>query len=299
MAITQSADLHQIKQVGQNAVDVAFAATPLLAIPGLAVDVSGRIADAGGNSIDFTVWDTDIEGITKDAVRNSRTGVTASKLSLSSYTENAISKTISIDADRYAIKDASEDVLNHISNVVGKEFAKVIQMNLIAQSVDTTNGTDLVHDITGETVKKMNVASILKARLKWGEHSSEIGTPYLMMTTAQYADLASDTDFKAMAAGGSATPVLPNADWSKYVVANVFGCNIVLLDSLPATTGATPKITALMVGEGAFGVYVANEPETVFVDSPGSLIQTIDNHFRFATTMFRHNPRRVVQLITN
>jgi len=298
MAITTNTDLHNIHQLGTNAVDVAFAATPLLSIPGLAVNVSDRIADAGGNIIDFTVWDTDVAAIAQNAVRNSRTGVTPSKLSLTSYSETAIAKTISIDGDRYAFGDSSEDVADHLANVVGKEFSRIVQANMISQAVDLTDGTDLVHDISADTTKTMNVNAILQARLQWGEKASEIGSPYLFMKTSQYADLAQDSDFKTMAAGGSASPVLAPGDWNKYVVATVHGVNIVLLDSLPVSEDVTPEITALMVGEGAFGLYVANEPETVEINWPGSSVKTIDTHFRFATTMFRHSPRRVVKLIT-
>lgn len=296
--ITQNADLNSINQVGQNAVGVAFSATPLLAIPGLAVNVSGRIPDAGGNSIDFTIWETDVSSITKDAVTNSRTGVTPSKLTLASYTEAAKKKIISVDGDRYALNDSSEDAYVHLAVITGKEFAREVQANLIAQSVDETNGTDLKLDISGATKKTMNVASILQARLQWGEHASEIGTPYLFMTTKQFADLAQDADFKSMSAGGAATPVLAQGDWNKYVVATVYGVNIVLLDSLPVSEDTTPKITSLMVGAGAYGVYVADAPETVVVDHAGSAVKTIDTHFRYASTMFRHNPKRVVQLVT-
>ena len=192
MAITVSTDLHNISQIGKNAVDVAFAATPLLAIPKLVEDVSPRITDAGGNTIDFSVWETDISAITQDAVRNSRTGVTPSKLTLADYTETAIAKTISIDADRYALGDASEDAIAHLANVVGREFSRVAQANMIAQAVHATNGTDLVHDVTGETNKKMSVNAILRARLQYGEHASEIGQPYLFMKTSQFADLTTD-----------------------------------------------------------------------------------------------------------
>ncbi len=295
MAVTQNTDLHSIQQVGTSAVDVAFSATPLLAIPGLAIDVKGRISDGGGDSIDFSVWETDVSAITQNAVRGARAGVTPSKLTLTSYNEQAIAKVISLDGDRYALSDSSEDSLAHISSIVGKEFARVIQANLIAQAVDPTKGTDLVHSATA----KLTVSDILKARLKWADHASEIGAPYLFVHSSQFADLATDADFKTMAAGGSATPVLPEADWTRFVVAQVFGCNIVLCDSLPIDVTATPDTkTALMVGAGAFGVYVADDPDTIILSHAGSAVQTIDTHFRFATTLFRHNPKRVVKLVT-
>lgn len=296
MAVTISTDVHKIQQIGSNAVDIAFQATPLLAIPGLVENVSGRISDAGGDSISFTVWETDISGITQDAVRNSRTGVTPSKLSLSSYTENAITKTISIDGDRFALSDSSESAMEHISAIVGKEFSRVIQANLVTQAVDETNGTDLELDVSA--TGKMTVKAILDARLQWADRASELGQPTLLMHTKQFTDLATDADFKSMVQGGSVTPAVPRSDWSRFVVAEVYGCNIVLLDTLPYVDATTDTYTALMVAPGAFGVFVADNPQTVMVDHAGSTVQTIDTHFRYASTLFRHNPRRVVKLIT-
>jgi hypothetical protein len=293
MAVTTATDLQSIQQLGDAATDVAFAATPILAIPGLAIDVRGRISDAGGDSIDFSVWETDVSAITQTAVRNSRTGVTPSKLSLTSYNEPAKTKIISIDGDRYAISDSSEDALLHLAQVIGKEFAREVQSNLITQAVDATNGTDLVHT----AANKLTVSDILAARLKWADHASEIGAPYLFLASSQFADLATDSDFKTMAAGGSATPVLPQGDWTRFVVAQVFGVNLVLCDSLPVSAGVSK--TALMIGPGAFGIYVANSPETVMLDHAGSSVKTIDTHFRYASTMYRHNPRRVVKLVTS
>lgn len=292
MAVTTVTDMHSIQQLGPASTNVAFAATPLLAIPGLAIDVRGRISDAGGESIDFSVWETDVSEITKSAVRSSRTGVTPSKLSLTSYNEVAQTKVISVDGDRFALADSSEDALAHLAQIVGREFAREVQANMIAQAVHSSKGTDLVHTAPA----RLTVADILKARLKWADHASEIGAPYLFVHTSQFADLAADPDFKSMAAGGSATPVLPEADWSRFVVGSVFGVNLVLCDSLPATAGTSK--TALMIGPGAFGVYVADEPETVTIDHAGSAVKTIDTHFRYASTLFRHKPRRVVKLVT-
>ena len=299
MSITELSDLHSIKQIGTNAVGVAFKSTPILAIPGLTEDVTDRIADAGGEKVTYTVWDTALTqnaaSITQDSIVNSRTGVTPSKLSLTSYDETAISKTISIDIDKFAMDDSSEDVQAHLSQLVGKEFSRVIQDSLITNGV----GSDKSVDITGETDKKMSVAAIVRARLAWGEHASEIGNPTLFLTTVQFADLVKDSDFKNLSTGGSNTPVKANEDWSKYVIASVYGVNIVLCDSLPNTGGATPKYTSLLIGEGAFGLHIGNVPETDKVISQGSRIHTLDTHFRFSTTLFRHAPKRVVKLITN
>jgi len=300
VSITLSGDLHQIQQIGKNAVDVAFKATPLFLVDGLVEDVSGLIASAGSNSIEFSVWKTDLTGMTQDAVRNSRTGVTPSKLTLESYNEPAETKVISVDGDRFALEDSSESAMKHLASVVGREFSRVLQDKLIAQALDPTDGTDLVHDISATGT--IDVNAILDARLKWGDRASDLGTPYLFVRTKQFSDLAKNSDYKAMVGRSTVGPVSAEGDWSHLVVGQVYGVNIILLDSLPTgVISGDPDITfhtAMLVCKGAFGMFIGDAPDSVVVNHAGSAVKTIDSHFRYATTLFRHNPRRVVKLIT-
>lgn len=294
MAITLNSDVHSIKQVGPAAIGVAFQSTPILAIPGLTVDVSKRIEDAGGETISFPYWNTDMTNMTQDAVRNSRTGVAANKISLASYDETASAKTVSIDGDEYAFRDGSENHLDHIAMVVGREFAKVVQAELITKAVA---GTDLTLNITAETVKTLNVDAILEARLKWGDHAGEL-SPYLFVRTKQFSDLAKSSDYKTQAAGTNGL-VNANEDWSKFVVGTVHGIPVVLCDACPTdTVPVTDTHTALLVGPEAFGVYIADEPISRTVPHAGSTVVTLDSHFRYATTLFRHAPKRVVKIVT-
>lgn len=300
MSVTVTNDLFSPAKLGKNAVNIVFTSTPLLAIPGPVVDVADRVSDSGGETITFTYWDTDIDGITQDAVRDSRTGVAPSKIELKSYNEQAKAKTISIDGDRFALSDSSEDAMAHITAIVSKEFSRVIQADLISKVMNPVGGTNLKLDLaTGPTVSRMSVDALLDARLQWGEKASEL-PPICLMHTAQYNDLAKTNDYKTLVSGGSGSIVHQNADWSNYVVGYVHGIPIVLCDSLPKTVedDEITSHTALMVAPACFGVYISDEPQVEILSHAGSTVKTIDTHWRYATTMFRHAPRRAVKIIT-
>jgi len=307
MPVTTTTDLHYLEQLGDNVTEILFAQVPLLAIPGLVRDVDGKIADAGGEKIVFTRWNTDISGVTQDSVRNSRVGVAPSKLSLDSYTEDAVAKTISFDGDTFAMDDASENTDSAIEKIVAMEFAKHIQSKLIAQAVDTTEvsgvpkGTNLSLDVTG-TSGAMTVDGLLEARLKWEEHASGLN-PVAFIHTAQFLSLAKTEDYKKLAVNNGSAIARQEADWNNFVVSYVHGMPIVLCDSLPKTAAIedpeTPATyTALLVAQDAFGVYVSNAPKVNVINHPGSTVKTIDTHWRWASTFYRHAPRRVVKFIT-
>jgi hypothetical protein len=245
----------------------------------------GRLADAGGETITMPFWNTDITGITQDAIRDSRTGVTPSKISLDSYQETAIAKTISIDGDQYAFNDASESYLAHISLIVANEFARVTQEMLLTRAATT----DLSLDITGEAETGLNVDAILKARLLWNDAAGEM-SPVLFAHTAQFSYLARTAEYKTLATSTGGI-VKAEGDWSRFVVGNVHGIPVVLCDALPSST-------AMLIGGGALGLYVADNPVSKKVDHAGSAVVTLDTHFRYAATLWKHNPRRVVKLIT-
>ncbi len=65
------------------------------------------------------------------------------------------------------------------------------------------------------------------------------------------------------------------------------------------TPAISPRYTAALVAQGAYGRYISNKPETKKIDHAGSSVVTIDTHFRFATTLMRHNPRRVIRFVTH
>lgn len=60
-----------------------------------------------------------------------------------------------------------------------------------------------------------------------------------------------------------------------------------------------PRYTAGLFSAGAFGLYLSNEPSLKKIDHAGSVVVTIDSHWRFSTTLFRHNPRRLVRIVTH
>ena len=74
-------------------------------------------------------------------------------------------------------------------------------------------------------------------------------------------------------------------------VARIYGLDIYLLDELPID-GDTHS--AMLVGAGAFAAFVANQPSIEKIPHAGSTITTYDAVFRYATTMYRTAPRRVV-----
>jgi hypothetical protein len=296
MAVTTVADLTSIQQVGPASINVALQSTPLLAFPELVLNCAKRIKDAGGETIAFPYWESVVTA--KDVVRNSRTGVVPDKLTLKSHIETAESKVVSVDGDRYAMEDAADNAKNHLAYLTGIEFGKAIQSSLITKALDPVNGTNLMLNVSAVAGGgKLTVDSILQARCQWGDNSSSIQSPVLFLRTSQFADLAISSDYKTAAAGFS--PTVVDAAQNGLIVGRVFGIPLVLLDSIPATVdGANTYYDALLVGAGAFGVYIADDPKSVIIDIPGSSVQVFDVHHRFSTTCFKSMPRRVVKIRT-
>lgn len=290
MAITISSDLHSLDQVGQAAVDVAFSATPLLTVPGLVTDVRGRLNDAGGDTIVFPVWETDTTGQVQAANRTTLTGVTPTKVELDSYTETAVTKVISVAADRFAVNDASEGFLDHLAVLVGREFGKTVQASLITAA----EGTDLSYDATEVGAGGLTVNSIMRARTMWGDHASELGSPVLLCSTTAFIGLAESEDYKSLASSGST--LVAGTDWIK-AVGIVHGVPIYLCDSV-SSTGTPAKYTNLLVAQEALGIYVADKPATERILTPGTAIATYDTYIRYAVTLWRNHPRRVVKLVS-
>lgn len=293
MSVTTAADIFTVDKVGELAVDVAFAAVPMLQIPGLIPRVENQVQGArGSDTIKFPFWETDIAGITQDAVRNSRSGVAPSKLKLSAKAEESLTKTISIDVDKFMLTDSHSSVYEHIAHIVGAEFGRVIQDDIVGKAL--VNGIHF--DYSGID---LNIDTVLKSRGKWGDKLSEIRGATLFVRTDVFERMAEDSDYKRMVAGGQYTPIRQEEDWSELVVATINGIRVVLLDSIPDLLDEDEKPVArqsLLVGEGFGGVYVADDPSTEEISHAGSAVKTIDSHFRFATTVFNHNPRRVVRI---
>jgi len=299
MAVTVATDIFSQEAYGGAVTGVAFASVPMLAIPGLVTTVEPG-NNVGGDTITFSHWNTSLTGITQPSVRTARAGVTPSKVSLADYQEAAVSKTISIDIDSMTQDDSAESVRGHIAEITGAEFGRTLQDLLIANAINATTGTTLALDITAQTLKTMNVDSILEARLKWGDHAGEFNQPYLFMHSAQFTSLAKSSDYKTLAGGGNTALVRGVDDWSRFVVGQVHGVNLCLLDNAQLIDASTPnKYTALMVAPGAFGAFIGTIPSPTVIRHPGSTVVTIDSHLRIATTLYRHAPRRVVKLVTH
>jgi hypothetical protein len=103
MAITQNGDIFVPQAIGPVATDILFEKDALLR-SGYVVNAANSIWGMGGNTVTFPIRNTTIPirnttttGMVQDQVSNSRTGVTPSKVSYDTYTENLKNKTVSID----------------------------------------------------------------------------------------------------------------------------------------------------------------------------------------------------------
>ena len=290
MAITESIDLFQRENVGPAAVDIAFTSTPILNVAGLIHRIPGE-AGSTGDIITFPYWNTDITGITQDAVRNSRTGVAASKVSLSSAPESAVTKVISIDLDSFAARDSALNVNKHIADIAGREFGREMQASLYAKIVAAATAAGLVVD-RADSGGNLTVNAILEALLEWGDKSSELGTPVLFCSSQQFHDLGKSSDFRELAKAGLATGAEAG---NAFVRAVVHGVPIVLMDAIDKTDG---EHSAVLLAPGVAGVFASDEPETAEIRHPGSAVMTVDVHFRYASHCFKHNPVRGVVIKT-
>lgn len=292
-SVTTTADLFKIQNIGPAAVACAFTATPLLASPGLVVRVPGT-AGAGKDSITFPYWDTDVSAITQTAVRDSREGVAPSIVELKSATEQTITKTISVDIDSLAMRDAALNVNQHLATIGGKELGRECQALLLAKGAAAATAAGLDVDVTSETgaAANLSVNWILEALLAWGDHASELGAPVLFCSSQQFADLGMSQAYRELAQAGLAAP---GEGSTSFVRATVHGIPIVLCDAIDKTDG---KHNAMLVAPGAMGLFIADDPEVVEIRHAGSTVVTLDQHFRIAAHAFNHHPVRVVNLLT-
>ena len=293
-SVTTTADLFKIQNIGPAAVACAFTATPLLASPGLVVRVPGT-AGAGKDSIVFPYWDTDVSAITQTAVRDSREGVAPSIVELKSATEQTITKTISVDIDSLAMRDAALNVNQHLATIGGKELGRECQALLLAKGAAAATAAGLDVDVTGESgaAANLSVNWILEALLAWGDHASELGAPVLFCSSQQFADLGMSQAYRELAQAGLAAP---GEGSTSFVRATVHGIPIVLCDAIGKSGAGVHN--AMLVAPGAMGLFIADNPEVVEIRHAGSTVVTLDQHFRIAAHAFNHHPVRVVNLLT-
>ncbi len=294
MAIVQNSDIFVPQVIGDVASDILWTKVPLLRSQ-YVKNAAGDVWSEGGNTVTFPYFDTTLTGQVQDQVNNSRTGVTPTKVSVSSYTETLSNKIVSLDFDKNVLRDASSatDLNQHVGEVVARESAATIQNALITSA----EGTSLELDITGESTTTLNVDSIVEAKMERGEWSGA-GMPALFVHSKQYTDLAKSSDFKTLAT--AATTTLASAgNMPDGAVAMVHGCWVVLMDSISTNTVPDPdQYTALLVYPDALGLYMKQEIEASEKTHAGSSVLTYDFDFRFTTTLYRNNPRGVVKLIT-
>lgn len=238
MAITQLTDIFDPEVVADLTTDILFEKALLLNSPAVA-DGTPAIYRDGGNTVTFPSWDTDKSGLMKDQV-STRDGVTPSKVTMDSYDEAVIDKIISFDVNKHVLQDviASANPNQHMAELVANETRQEIQRNLIVKA----EATPLVHSVYDEASDNtLSVDSILRAKMTWGENAAGI-IPMLFVHSAQYADLASSSDFKNM---GTATTnnALVNAAAQQGAVASVHGCLIMLLDTITKKGGTLESIT--------------------------------------------------------
>lgn len=243
MTITQKSDLYTPEALLARVVNdrVVDAVTMLQTAAVEDVPDQEVWRDRVGETVTIRTFVTDSSGFAKDAVRDSRTGVTAEKLQMASYTELVENKTVSIDGDIFAMTDAGLEVVSdHLQDVVIESYARTIQRSLIGKAMQT----DLLHDLTvGGGAGLVTIDSILDAKMAWGEHASGVAGAVLFLHSKQYRDLAKTEDFKALAS--AATPaVVEGGAAGSPIVATVHGIGIALLDSIVNTAGL-PAIASI------------------------------------------------------
>lgn len=238
MAITTNSDVFIPEVVADIATDILFKKAKLLNSPYVADGRPQLIMD-GGDTMTFPTWSTETDGIVQNQT-STRTGVTPSKVQMSSYTEATNDKIISIDM----LKKTRQDIARmanpnaHIADLVARESRAEIQRSLIAKA----EGTSLSHSIySGSGADGLTVDSIIDAKLQWGEYADD-GIPGLFVHTNQFAHLAKTDDFKTL---GTATTnnAIVNAAAQQGAVAMVHGVLIMLLDSITTKGGTVSSIT--------------------------------------------------------
>lgn len=291
MAITVLADVFVPQVVGDKVTDILFRETPLLRT-GVVKPIRPKSYDAAGNTVTFQVWNTDTSGIVQNQVKNSRTGVTPSKLSATSYTETLLDKIVSLEADEDVFTD-SEGVNEHIAEVVSNEMMGEVQATLIARGAATALSLDI--SAGSGAAAKLSVDAIAEAKAKRGEHAGK-GMPILFVNSKQFTDLQKTSDFKSL--GSAATNSIVQAGGlPPGTVAVVWGVAIVLLDAIAAD--GSSNYTSLMCWPGSLGLWVKKEvTHKGPINHAGSNVVTHDFSARWGATLIRQNPRGVVKLIT-
>lgn len=366
MAITQVSDVFDPQVIADITTDILFREVRLINSP-FVTDGSSEIYRDGGNTLTFPSWNTTTTGLVQDQV-STRTGVTPSKISMTSYTEEVVDKIISFDANKHVFQDIlqSANPNFHMAQLVAEESRLEMQRALIGKAEGTSliDDASYVHATAADQL--LTVDSILRAKMAWGEKASGL-TPGLFVHSKQYEDLAQTDDFKSLATATLNNPIV-QAQFQQGAVAMVHGTLIYLLDSITAKGGTVSGIArsgavATLTTAAAHGYVVGDRivvsgatqteyngtvtvvtvptdttltyavsgtPDTPATGSPavatsyealmmlpsalslvlkqgvmaeehrhaGSPIRTLDFDFRYATTLRRVNPRRVVRFRT-
>lgn len=295
MSVTTSDVVFIPQIIGDAAVSILFKRTPLLA-SGYIADGKAIAAYPGtGSKVTYPCWSdplsADFDYMVQTTVSNSRTGVNGYAFQQSSYTEDLLEKTVSVDIDNVLRADMIPDngVIEFYADVVSKGMARAIQADLISKA----ESTNLSVDITGESTKTLTVESILRARMEWGEYANS-AKPALFVHSKQYKDLAKSTDFVSIVNGFNRN--LGDADPNSIgPVANIHGVDLWLCDSITKTGN---NYTSLMIMPDSLVLFIKDVETVDPIRHAGSRVVTLDTHFRWSSTLLRNSPRGVVKLIT-
>lgn len=241
MAVTAITDLFVPEVIGDLATNILFKKTPLLR-SGVVANVTNAIFSAGGNTITFPYFSTTTTSLVQTNPGATRTGVTATNVTMSSYDETLKSKIISLDFDKNAMADVlqSAGLNEHVAEIVAKESSLDIQNSLVLSAEET----DLSLSILGDSEKTLNVDAILAAKMKRGEYAGD-GTPILFVHTKQATDLMLTDDFKTLATAATTSLVIAGTQAPPGAIGMVHGVWIVPMDSIrnqsaiPAISGIT------------------------------------------------------------
>lgn len=366
MAITQVSDIFDPQVVGDIVTDILFKRARLINSPAV-VNATPQIYQDGGNTVTFPYWDTATAGIVQDQV-DTRTGVTPSKITMGTYTEEVNDKIISFDVNKKVFQDISSnaDPNSHIAELVAKESRQVVQLDLINKAEASPLVLETPYESGTAALQTLNVDAILEAKMVWGEYSDD-GIPMVFAHSKQLTDLGKTDDFKTL---GTATVnnAIVNAAAAQGAFAMVHGVLLMSLDSITKKGGTISEITrasqvatvtfaaghnfkvgdtivisgatqadyngtfevasvptattltytvpgspatpatgtpvaatryeSLMCLPGAMGMVPKQGMENKVVYHAGSPVMTIDWDFRWVSTLFRTNPRKIVRLAT-
>lgn len=249
MAVTAISDIFVPQVVGDLATNILFKKVPILR-SGVVKNATPDVYAEGGNTVTFPYFDTTITGLVQDNPGATRTGVTPSKISMGTYTEELSSKIVSFDVDKNALMDVSGkvDLMGHVADLVAQESGVTIQDLLVLKANDTT----LVHSILSESTKTLNVDAIGAAKLKRGEYADD-DMPILFVHTDQAKSLLASSDFKTLSSAATTAIVKAGASIPPGAVGMVHNSWVVIMDSirnqktLPAISSITRSSTTATV----------------------------------------------------